>query len=312
MSDKRYRKIILKLGIHIILLSVAGNVFAADKVAADNVATVAQDQVSTDKVATDKAVTDKAATDKAATDKAATDKAANDNVPVDENAPPIESQRDPYQPFNRVMYNFNDFLDHAILKPVATFYNTVLPKPVVKGITNFFANIDTIPTVANDVLQLNIYQTANDAWRLLINSTVGILGFFDVASDIGLDPNKEDFGLTLARWGYKNSDYLVLPFFGPSTPRDAIGLPVDYYVFSIYPHIYPVADRYALYGLGVVSRRADLLSFENVMQQAAIDKYVFVRDAYMQRRAYLIQRNRELADPYIEKNKQQADQADHE
>jgi phospholipid-binding lipoprotein MlaA len=214
-------------------------------------------------------------------------------------------QADPYQPFNRAVYRFNDVLDRAILKPIATLYNTVLPKPLLKGITNFFANIDTIPTVANDVLQGNIYQAANDSWRLIINSTVGILGFFDVATEIGLEPNKEDFGLTLAQWGYTHSNYLVLPFFGPSTPRDAIGLPVDYYLFSIYPYIHPTIRRYEIYGLGAVSRRADLLSFQNVMEEAAIDKYVFLRNAYMQRRAYLIQRNKELGDPYLEKNKPQ-------
>ncbi|HSW93791.1 MAG TPA: VacJ family lipoprotein [Gammaproteobacteria bacterium] len=221
----------------------------------------------------------------------------------------MDTQKDPYEPFNRIMYHFNDFLDHAVLKPVATFYNKIMPKPLNKGIKNFFSNVDTVPTVANDVLQGNIYQGANDGWRLVINSTVGILGFFDVASNMGLEPNKEDFGLTLAQWGYTKSNYLVLPFFGPSTPRDAFGLPVDYYLFSIYPHITPRAARYEIYGLGVVARRADLLSYENVMEQASIDKYAFLRDAYLQRRAYLIQRNKELGDPYVsdKKNKPEPD-----
>lgn len=210
--------------------------------------------------------------------------------------------KDPYEPFNRKMYHFNDFLDNALLKPIATLYTKIVPKPVVKGISNIFSNIDTVPTVANDVLQVNFYQATNDFWRLAVNSTVGILGFFDVATDIGLEPNKEDFGLTLARWGYTNSNYLVLPFFGPSTVRDGLGLPVDYYAFSIYPRITPVSQRYALYGLGVVSRRAELLRFQDVFDEAAIDKYVFLRDAYMQRRAYLIERNKELGDPYLEKN----------
>ncbi len=214
----------------------------------------------------------------------------------------VVNPKDPYEDFNRVMYRFNDFLDRAILKPMATFYSKVVPKPLVKGVANFYQNINTIPTVFNDVLQFNFYQATSDAWRLGLNSTVGILGFFDVATELGLEPNTEDFGLTLAQWGYKNSNYLVLPFFGPSTPRDAVGLPVDYYLFSIYPHIYPTRQRYELYGLGIISRRADLLSFQNVMQQAALDKYVFIRDAYMQRRAYLIQRNTELGDPYLEKN----------
>ena len=210
--------------------------------------------------------------------------------------------KDPYEPFNRVVYHFNDFLDKLILKPVATLYTKIVPKPLAKGISNVFANIDTVPTVANDVLQANFYQATSDFWRLAINSSVGILGFFDVAKDIGLEPNKEDFGLTLARWGYTNSNYLVLPFFGPSTLRDGLGIPVDYYGFSIYPYITPIKDRYIIYGVGVVARRADLLRFQNVFDQASLDKYVFMRDAYMQRRNYLIQRNKELGDPYLEKN----------
>lgn len=209
--------------------------------------------------------------------------------------------KDPYEKFNRVMYHFNDALDNWVLKPIAMLYNKIMPKPLNKGISNIYSNIDTIPTVFNDVLQGNIYQATNDAWRLAINSTAGLLGFFDLASDIGLEPNKEDFGLTLARWGWENSNYLVLPFFGPSSLRDGIGIPVDYYGFSIYPRIYPLVERYRIYAVGLISRRADLLHYQNVMQQAAIDEYVFMRDAYMQRRAYQIERNKQLGDPYLEK-----------
>lgn len=229
-------------------------------------------------------------------------------VAADDEPPVLDTKKDPYERFNRVMYNFNDFLDNAVLKPVATFYNKVMPKPLNKGIKNFYSNIDTIPTVFNDVLQGNFYQASSDAWRLGINSTIGIVGFFDFAADMGLDPNQEDFGLTLAQWGYTDSNYLVLPFFGPSTPRDAVGLPVDYYIFSIYPHIKPPMRRYELYALGVVARRADLLSYQNVLEEASIDKYAFLRDAYLQRRAYLIQRNKELGDPYLEKNKQETNE----
>lgn len=212
--------------------------------------------------------------------------------------------KDPYEPFNRVMFNFNEQLDRFILKPLATLYTKIIPKPVAKGISNMFTNLDTVPTVANDIFQTNFYQATSDAWRLVINSTVGLLGFFDVAANIGLEPNDtEDFGLTFAQWGWKNSNYLVLPFFGPSTPRDTLGLPVNYFYLTVYPYIYPINIRYRIYALGIVSRRADLLHFQNVLQQAAVDKYVFIRDAYMQRRAYLIQRNTELGDPYLEKNK---------
>lgn len=227
---------------------------------------------------------------------------ASDNANAEAYADHPVGNPDPYEKFNRPMFVFNDKLDQFVLKPIATLYNKIVPKPLVKGISNIFSNIDTIPTVINDGLQGNIYQATSDFWRLGINSTIGILGFFDPATSMGLEHNSEDFGLTLAQWGYKNSNYLVLPFFGPSTPRDGIGLPVDYYLFSIYPYITPVTARYELYGLGIVSRRADLLHFQNVMDQASLDRYVFLRDAYMQRRSYLIQRNKELGDPYLEKN----------
>lgn len=216
-------------------------------------------------------------------------------------SPPVMSSVDPYEPFNRVMFRFNDILDRVVLKPVARTYVKIIPSPIVTGVRNFFSNVDNLPTIPNDILQGNFYQGVRDTWRLVINSTVGILGFFDPASRIGLGPNVEDFGLTLAQWGYRNSGYLVVPFLGPSTTRDLIGFPVDYYLFSIYPHIHPERTRYAIFGLGVVSRRAELLSYQNVMQQASLDRYVFMRDAWMQHRAWRIARNHELGDPYLEK-----------
>ena len=214
----------------------------------------------------------------------------------------VTANPDPYEKFNRVMFNFNEAFDKVLLKPVSTLYRKIVPKPIAKGIGNIFSNVDTLPTVFNDVLQGNIYQATSDAWRLGINTTIGILGFFDPATPMGLERNFEDFGLTLAKWGYTNSNYLVLPFWGPSTTRDTLGMPVDYYAFSIYPYIQPTIRRYEIYGLMLVSKRADLQHFQNVMDQIALDKYVFIRTAYMQRRAYLMQRNKELADPYLEKN----------
>lgn len=209
---------------------------------------------------------------------------------------------DPYEPFNRVMFRFNDAFDTVILRPAATLYIKIVPRPLAKGISNFFSNIDTIPTVLNDVLQINIYQATSDAWRLLLNSTIGILGFFDVATPMGLERNSEDLGLTFAQWGWKQSNYLVIPFLGPSTVRDTVAWPINYQYMTIYPYINPVRDRYAFYSVNVVSKRADYLRFQNVMEQAALDKYVFLRDAYMQRRAYQIKRNKELDDPYLSNN----------
>lgn len=211
--------------------------------------------------------------------------------------------QDPYEPFNRAMFQFNDWLDRLIIKPVATLYNAIVPKPLVTGISHFFNNIDNIPTIANDLLQTNFYQANRDAWRLVINSTVGVVGLFDVAAQMGLEPNTEDLGLTFAHWGYKNSYYLVLPFLGPMTIRDSLAWPINYEFLTIYPHVRPARTRYALYGLSVVDDRAHLLQYENVMEQAALDKYVFIRDAYLQRRNYQIQRNNELGNPYFEKEK---------
>jgi phospholipid-binding lipoprotein MlaA len=209
---------------------------------------------------------------------------------------------DPYEPFNRVMYNFNDLLDRVILKPAAKLYNKVMPIPLRKGISNIFSNLDNIPTVANDVLQTNFYQAVSDSWRFAINSTIGIAGFFDVAEDLGLERNSEDLGLTLAQWGWKSSNYLVLPFIGPSSVRDALAWPVNYEILTIYPYIHPIRNRYILYGFGVVSKRAELLRFQNVMEQASLDRYVFMRDAYLQNRNYRIERNKQLGDPYLNKS----------
>jgi phospholipid-binding lipoprotein MlaA len=213
---------------------------------------------------------------------------------------------DPYEPFNRVMFNINDRLDKYLLKPVATLYTKIMPKPLAKGISNVFSNIDIIPTVANDLLQTNFYQATSDAWRLTINTTVGLGGLFDVASKIGLERNTEDLGLTFARWGYQNSNYLVLPLIGPSTVRDAIAWPINYHLFTVYPYIKPMRTRYQVYAVGVVSKRADYLRYQDVVQQAALDKYVFMRNAYMQRRAYLIERNKQLSDPYLEEKDEEA------
>lgn len=209
---------------------------------------------------------------------------------------------DPYESFNRSVFNFNDGLDRAVLKPTANLYQKIVPKPLVKGIHNFFNNLGNITTVCDDILQGNFYQATSDTWRLGINSTLGIGGFFDVATPMGLEKNYEDFGLTLAQWGYTKSNFLVVPFFGPSTVRDVISWPVDYYAFSVYPYIYPKTTRYGIYAVSVVDSRVQLLQYQNLLAEVAVDKYAFMRSAYLQRRAYQIARNKELGNPYLEKN----------
>jgi len=204
-----------------------------------------------------------------------------------------EDAHDALSGYNHIVFHFNDTLDKALLKPVATLYNKIMPRPLHQGITNFFFNIDTVPTIVNDVLQLKLYYFLNDSWRLVINTTVGIVGFFDVASRIGLKQHHEDFGLTLARWGYKDSNYFMVPFFGSGTIRDVIGWPIDYFFFSIYPRISNPTVRYSLYGLGVVDRRSNYLQYQEVFEVAAVDRYAFVRDAYLQHRQAQIQENAE-------------------
>lgn len=207
--------------------------------------------------------------------------------------------QDPYEEVNRKVFTFNDTLDTYFLVPVATFYNKVMPKPLNKGIYNIFSNLNNVPTVGNDVLQGNFYQATSDSWRFLINSTAGVGGMFDLASNMGLDANSEDFGLTLARWGYHDSSYLVLPFFGPSTVRDALGLPVDYSLFSPYNLIPGSRAQYTLYALNILSKRAYLLQYQDLYNQIALDRYVFIRNAYLQQRRNAIERNQGLSDPYF-------------
>lgn len=211
------------------------------------------------------------------------------------------NDQDPFQSFNRAAFKFNEKLDEYFMKPVATFYNKVMPRPLNAGINNMFANIDTVPTIVNDLLQANFYQATSDTWRFGINTTIGLLGFYDVATHMGLAANVENFGLTLASWGWGKSDYLVIPFLGPNTIRGTVGKPVDWF-FSLQQFISPVLVRNGVFALQVTNERAQLLKYQNVFEQAALDPYVFVRNAYLQRQAYLIKRNKELTDPYTSKD----------
>lgn len=199
---------------------------------------------------------------------------------------------DPYESFNRHTYAFNKALDNAILKPVAVTYKKLLPWPVTEGISNFFDNMDMITTICNDILQVKMRYIGLDTGRFVLNATVGVGGLFDVATHVGMPKHYEDFGLTLARWGYTNSTYIVLPLFGPSTFRDAVGMPVDFIVFSPYtllPWRSPWWQiRYSLLGLYYIDHRAVLLDYDDLLNQAALDEYSFVRDAYLQHRQSLI------------------------
>jgi phospholipid-binding lipoprotein MlaA len=195
--------------------------------------------------------------------------------------------KDPLESFNRSMYTFNDTVDKAVLKPAAKAYNVVVPPPGRMMISNFFSNLDDVIVTANDLLQLKVKQALSDAGRIVVNSTVGLLGLVDVASHVGMDKHDEDFGQTLGYWGIGNGAYLVLPFFGPSSVRDGIGLYADSRISPL-QKVSNVPARNEAYATKAVSLRAGLLSKEKLLDEAAIDRYSFLRDAYLQRRKSLV------------------------
>lgn len=194
---------------------------------------------------------------------------------------------DPLEGYNRAMYKFNDAVDTAVIKPVAKGYDAVVPDPISQGVSNFFSNLNDITVIINDLLQGKFYQAYKDTHRFVVNTTVGVGGIFDVASLSGLNKNNEDFGQTLGVWGADPGAYVVLPFFGPRNVRDTFGLIGDMFTD---PVMYVEGDdaRLALVGTRVVDTRAELLKAEKVLDEAALDEYSYVRDAYMQRRQNLV------------------------
>lgn len=198
-----------------------------------------------------------------------------------------ENPKDPYESFNRGVYTFNDTIDGAILKPIAKGYNYVTPDVAKKGINNFYNNITDFITAVNSFLQLDIEQAMEDTGRVVVNTTIGMLGFIDVAStnvNNYTDRNKQDFGTTLARYGWRDSAYLVLPLFGPSTFRDGTGVAVDGLFINPIGYIDNVALRNGLYAGWIINTRAQLLDATNLMDDAAIDPYAFQRDSWLQMR----------------------------
>jgi phospholipid-binding lipoprotein MlaA len=195
--------------------------------------------------------------------------------------------RDPIEGFNRVMYAFNEGVDTVLIKPVAQGYDAVLPAPVRTGVSNFFGNLADFFIGVNNLLQGKPDQAASDLGRVLINSTIGLLGLIDVASDAGLEKHEEDFGQTFGRWGVGSGAYVVVPIFGPRTVRDTVGLVIDMAVDPV-SNVDHVPTRNALRALRIVDTRADRLPADKVIEEAALDKYSYVRDGYLQRRRNLI------------------------
>lgn len=194
---------------------------------------------------------------------------------------------DPLEGLNRTIFTVNDKLDQYALKPVAKGYVFITPQPVRDSVTNFFSNIGDVYIAANNLLQLKITDGVQDIMRIVINTVFGVGGLFDVATLAKLPKHDNDLGLTLGHYGVPAGPYLVLPLFGPSTVRDAVGSIGNYYVNPL-SYVDPAGLSWALYGLNIVNTRANLLSASDVLEGAALDKYSFVRNAYLQRRQYLL------------------------
>lgn len=195
-----------------------------------------------------------------------------------------QDPRDPFEGFNRAMFRFNDTLDQVALKPAATVYSDVLPSFVQTGIGNFFGNIGDVWSAVNSLLQGNLERGVNGVMRVAVNTVLGFGGILDISSEAGLLSHREDFGQTLGRWGVQPGPYVVLPFFGSSTVRDTAGLPVDIYG-NLWNYKEPAVWRNTGTALHVLDTRASLLNASGLLEDAALDKYQFVRDAFLQRRA---------------------------
>lgn len=200
---------------------------------------------------------------------------------------PNANPRDPLEPFNREVAKINEDFDKGILRPIAEIYADYMPTPVQRAAENFFSNVSDVYSAANNLLQGKPTRAAEDSMRVAMNTVLGIGGLIDIATPAGLPKYKEDFGQTLGVWGVPQGPYLVLPLFGPSTVRDTGGMLVDRQ-FDPSAYLYPVSLRNSLTGVRIVSGRAQLLGASNLLEQAALDKYSFLRDSYLQRREYLV------------------------
>jgi len=195
--------------------------------------------------------------------------------------------KDPIEGFNRAMYGINEAVDKVAIKPVARAYDFVLPSPVKRGVANVFGNIDDVFIGVNNLLQGKGKDGITDLGRFVLNTTIGIFGIFDIASNIGMEKHDEDFGQTFGRWGVGSGAYVVVPFFGPRTARDTVGLLLDIKADPI-ANINDVPSRNALLVTRIISDRATLLPADKVIEEAALDKYAYMRDGYLQRRRNLI------------------------
>ena len=209
------------------------------------------------------------------------------------------SDNDPLEPMNRAIFGFNEIVDDNILEPVAKGYRYVTPDPVERSVSNFFNNLGEINTIINSALQMKIDKTITSSSRLAINSTVGVFGLFDVATSLGIQREREDFGQTLGFYGISSGPYLVLPFFGPSSFRDAPGFYADVMMEKSISPVYTELhheERQAIQATNVIDTRANLLKATKILDTAAKDKYIFLRESYLQRRAKLVTDGKDVQD----------------
>ena len=197
------------------------------------------------------------------------------------------SKVDPLEPMNRALYQVHDTLDTAIVKPVAEGYTAVVPKFIRTGFANVFNNIDDLFSAVNGLLQGKPDKAGNDLGRVMINTVFGLGGLIDIASDAGIERGNEDFGQTFAVWGLPQGPYLFIPLFGPTTVRDGTGTLVRIALGPV-GYIHDVPLRNSIYGLGYVDLRSQVLESGSIVDTAALDRYLFIRNAYLQRRRYLI------------------------
>lgn len=200
---------------------------------------------------------------------------------------PNANPRDPLEPFNRGVYQFNDAVDTAVLKPVAAVYRDVTPVRVRQGVGNFFGNLEDVWSFVNNALQFKGQAAIDSLKRFGVNTFVGWGGIFDVASEMDIEKHTKDFGHTLGYWGMAPGPYLVLPLLGPSTLRDTVALPVDL-MGDIVANIPHVPTRNTATAVRAVDNRAALLKASVMLEEAALDKYTFTRDAFLQRRRSVI------------------------
>lgn len=206
--------------------------------------------------------------------------------------------RDPWEGFNRGTHQFNEGVDRVVLKPVATFYRENVPPLMRTGVSNFFGNLGDAWSAVNSLLQFRLQDAEENVARFHLNTMFGLFGIFDIASDVGIERHREDFGQTLGRWGVGSGPYVVLPLLGPSTLRDTAALPVDG-KFDLLSQIDSTSLRNSLYALRVVDTRSNLLRASSVLDEAALDKYSFIRDAYLQRRRAEVNDYRSEEDPEV-------------